>query len=488
MHRIVIEDAYPAWRSAALWAIANGIAPDALEWLTTDETGAVHAPTLFDAADPQAATDFSVGGNGPLPVIHLSKELAATLQDAALFRDPRRWAFLYRVLWRWVQGERAVSSPADHDGARLHRMAKGVRRDKHDMIAYVRFRRQSAAENQPEYVAWYAPEHDILPWAAEHFAQRMGRAKWLITTPHGAALWDGATLHLRQQRALQADHLPAGGDQAEALWLAYYRSTFNPARLNEAALEQHMPVRFWKALPEGALIPSMISEARNGARKLAQAGNVGARNGKPVTVDAAQAQPARSEPTSLNECRRCPLWQDATQAVPGSGPHDAKIMIIGEQPGDHEDLAGRPFIGPAGQLLEQAIIGAGLTRSQLYLTNAVKHFSHTLRGKRRLHKTPAQQMVEACSYWLENELTSVQPEVIVTLGATALGALLHDKPVRLQDFIDRPLSIGGIAVIASYHPAYALRLEDDAERQRVVTAIGEALTQARKTTETGKQV
>ena len=446
MHIVVaIEDTFASWRETALKALAQHVAPEVIDWrIAGGENNHVDSHTLFDG---DAVASFA--STAPAEV-RISRDLAELLKDAALYRDTTRWAFLYRVLWRWHGGDRAVASPADADGARLYKMAKAVRRAKHDMIAYVRFRLRDASDAEPapdlpEYVAWYEPEHDVLAWSAEHFARRMGRSTWLISTPDGAAWWDGNALRLerRSTRSTRSgDHVSPTADEAEALWLAYYRSTFNPARLNETALEQHMPVRFWKGLPEGRLIPSMISEAKSGAQRVAQASGVGVLGGKSVPVD-------------------------------------ARIMLIGEQPGDQEDLAGKPFVGPAGRLLDIAIERAGLSRDDLYLTNAVKHFKWMLRGKRRLHKTAAQQEIDACGYWLERELDRVKPAVVVTLGATALGALLHEK-ISLSDYIDRTLDVGGMQVIATWHPSYALRQQHDDGRERLLAAIAAALTRARE--------
>jgi DNA polymerase len=139
----------------------------------------------------------------------------------------------------------------------------------------------------------------------------------------------------------------------------------------------------------------------------------------------------QSDPLALSElaqaiqdCRRCDLWKNATQGVPGEGAPHARIMLIGEQPGDQEDLAGRPFVGPAGKLLDKALAEAGVNRKEVYVTNAVKHFSWFPRGKRRMHKTPSQQEVAACLDWLRQELRLVRPSIIVCLGATAAKALL----------------------------------------------------------------
>jgi DNA polymerase len=478
MRSIVIHDHFTAWRAASLKALAEGLAPEAIEWRVEQPLELQQGQTLFDYGESSAEATVL-----PAAVaVHISKELAALIHDCALHCEPQRWAFLYKVLWRWQQGDRSVASAADEDGAQLYRMAKSVRRAKHDMIAYVRFRQQAQAARPPEYIAWYEPEHDVLAWAAEHFAQRMGRSSWMITTPRGAAFWDGEQLHLERRHALPGEHRTDTADEAEALWLTYYRSTFNPARLNESALEQHMPVRFWKGLPEGHLIPAMISEAKSGARRLAQASGVGALGGKSIPVQAEAAQPARESPSSLDACRRCDLWRNATQAVGSSGPADARIMLIGEQPGDQEDLSGQPFVGPAGQLLDIAIERAGLSRDRLYLTNAVKHFKWELRGKRRLHKTPAQREIEACSYWLERELHTVRPAVIVTLGATALNALLREK-VSLRDHVDAPFEVEGGWGIATYHPSFALRQSDEAARDEILTKIVNALVRARQLAE-----
>jgi DNA polymerase len=160
-------------------------------------------------------------------------------------------------------------------------------------------------------------------------------------------------------------------------------------------------------------------------------------------------------------CRDCPLWQGTTQTVFGEGPPKAPLMLVGEQPGDKEDLAGHPFVGPAGRLLDQALQELGLDRAAIYVTNAVKHFKYELRGKRRMHKTPAQSEVEACNQWLEGEIAAVRPKAIAALGATAARALLG-RPVAVTrergQWIDRE---DGVPVLVTLHPSALLRLRDD---------------------------
>ena len=186
------------------------------------------------------------------------------------------------------------------------------------------------------------------------------------------------------------------------------------------------------------------------------------------------------QPRRLEDCRRCVLWSRATQAVGGVGPKHAPIMMVGEQPGDKEDLQGMPFVGPAGQLLDDALKDAGVDRRDVYVTNAVKHFKWEPRGKRRMHKTPAQREIDACHYWLERELASVAPRVLVALGATALKAILEDRDARLQAVVGKVLEHGGLHVVPTYHPSFALRAPDEATRDRAYAAIVAALREAGK--------
>jgi uracil-DNA glycosylase family protein len=164
-------------------------------------------------------------------------------------------------------------------------------------------------------------------------------------------------------------------------------------------------------------------------------------------------------------CQECPLWANATQTVFGAGDPHARVMLVGEQPGDEEDKKGLPFVGPAGRLLDRALEAAGVDREHLYVTNAVKHFKWQLRGKRRLHKTPAQREIDACHQWIEREIQTVKPHVIVALGSTAAKAIIaRDFKVTLQrgQFVESPLAP---YVFATFHPSALLRLREDEERE-----------------------
>lgn len=450
---------FDSWRSAARALLRQGVAPHAVEWIDSERAGLLAQA----AANPEG-----------LPVANAAERVPRRLLDllraAARFRAPDRWALLYRVLWRWCAGEHDVISEADADGERLYRMARAVRIDTHKMHAFLRFRERAPESGAPRFIAWFEPRHDILHEVAAHFAQRMGSTSFLIATPEGSLLWDGERLH----DGPPAQRIEEIDDAGEGLWLAYYRSIFNPARLNTAAMEQHMPARYWKLLPEARLIPQLVSEAARGKRVTGQAQAVSAREGTQIHVDAERAQPQRALPTSLDSCRRCPLWRHATQAVPGCGPHDARIMVVGEQPGDMEDLAGKPFIGPAGELLDRALRKAQVARDSLYLTNAVKHFKHEPRGKRRLHKTPAQQEILACRAWLEQELEDRKPQVVIALGATALKSLLPTPSVNLTEILNQPMQVGNYWLIATYHPAYALRVPDPHMQKQAFDTIADS--------------
>jgi DNA polymerase len=188
----------------------------------------------------------------------------------------------------------------------------------------------------------------------------------------------------------------------------------------------------------------------------------------------------QQHPATLADCRRCALWHDATQAVPGKGPRHAPIMMVGEQPGDKEDLAGEPFVGPAGALLDNALQDAGIKRADVFVTNAVKHFKWEARGKRRMHKTPGQREMDACHYWLEKELESVAPRVIIALGATALKAVLRDSRVTLQSQLGKVVEHDGRLVVPTYHPSFVLRAPDEQAKDQAYRAIVDALRHAGK--------
>lgn len=475
----VLVNSFGQWRDAARDLLAHKVEPHMVQWVSSkDDADLFSNPVACVDEEVEPAGAGQAGDTPPdaaASTVRISRELMDMLQTAACCRVPNRWAFLYLVLWRWGQGEKDVISAADEDGARLHSMVKAVHREEHDMHAYIRFRERREDAGPPRFVAWFEPSHDVLPQVARHFASRMGRVTWMIATPDASVMWDGANLHTTGPLMRGPEEID---DAGEALWLTYYRSIFNPARLNADLLHSHIPSRFWKNLPEGSIVPEMVSQAAAGARKVGQTHSVGQRAGTAIPIAADKAQPQRDAPTSLDQCRRCDLWKHATQAVGGAGPKRARIMLVGEQPGDQEDLAGEPFVGPAGKLLDRAMSDAELDRRKVYLTNAVKHFKWEPRGKRRLHKTPAQREVEACSYWLDRELQQVSPDVIVAMGSTALKAVTGDSHATLKDAMERPFMHEGRWIVAIYHPSYVLRVPGDDAKAQAFAAMVAGFRQA----------
>jgi DNA polymerase len=179
-------------------------------------------------------------------------------------------------------------------------------------------------------------------------------------------------------------------------------------------------------------------------------------------------------------CTRCPLYKNATQVVPGEGPAHARNMMVGEQPGDKEDLAGKPFVGPAGRVLDQAIVEAGIDRKAVFVTNAVKHFKFEPRGKRRLHKKPNAHEIDRCHWWLDIEKALVKPQIVVALGATALRSIAG-KPLSISKVRGRflPMRTGG-RFIATIHPSYLLRIRDEADKREQFEMFVEDLALCRE--------
>jgi DNA polymerase len=354
-----------------------------------------------------------------------------------------------------------------------------VRRDIHKMHAFLRFRAHEV-DGHPLFVAWFEPQHVILRRAVPFFVDRFSSMDWLIATPLGTVAWrDGALAYgpPAPRPAVAEDGV------LDELWLAYYRVTFNPARLRLTAMAAEMPRRYWLNLPEAAAIPALAAAAADRvaamqarapdlAPRFAQA--IAARAQEAALAPEPAAEPAFAMPLAqlrdeLAACRRCPLHGPATQAVSGAGPADARVMLVGEQPGDQEDLAGKPFVGPAGQLLDRALAEAGLDRGALYLTNAVKHFKYAPRGRRRIHRKPNAGEVAACRWWLDRELAAVQPRLVVALGATAAAALAQRSVSVTRE--RGPVRFGERDGYVTVHPSFLLRLPDAGRREEEYAAF-----------------
>jgi len=195
----------------------------------------------------------------------------------------------------------------------------------------------------------------------------------------------------------------------------------------------------------------------------------------------------RALATAEGECRRCPLYRDATQAVPGEGPKQAEFMLVGEHPGDKEDLAGKPFVGPAGRILDAALKDAGIAREDTFVTNAVKHFKHERRGKRRLHKRPNNYEIERCKIWLERERGLVKPSTIIALGVTAARSLTG-KTVTIAKMRRTPVALAdGTKRVVTIHPSALLRIEDENDKHAAYRDFVTDLKAARAAADNAKR-
>ena len=461
-------DEFPAWRARARTLLAAGVGPEQAEW-----DDGVQRP-MFDVKEV-SATAVEPGQ------FRISSGLYELLETAACHRDARRWPVMYRLLWRTTHGEpRLVDDAADDDVRDVTQMACAVRLDSHKMTAFVRFRElRGNGGDDSTWIAWYEPVHRIVARTAPFFVKRFATMVWTIVTPDGIAHWDRSALALLPYDASIAR--PAH-DAKEALWLLYYESIFNPARLNVRAMQKEMPQKYWANLPEATRIPELVAMASQRAGRMVETVSAPrlprtqAREPAPVAARApGDAAPTKAD---IDGCRRCPLWERATQGVNGKGPPRAALMLVGEQPGDAEDLAGEPFVGPAGKLLRNALERAGIAADDVYITNAVKHFNWEPRGKRRIHKTPSQQAVAACRHWLDDEMRHVQPRVVVALGASALFALTGQK-MAIAAARARPLQLAeGHRLVATYHPAAILRAPDDAARTALLQTLVDDLRRA----------
>jgi len=453
LHRITLKNGadLDGFRRAVRWLVAEELAPQHIVWSLAD------TPNLFG---DEAMTDA--------PPVSLPRSVARLIELGVCHSDPERFALLYQLVWRVLNGERELleiaSDPLVH---RIDMMARGVRRDLHKMYAFVRFRRMGGADLE-RFAAWYEPEHFILEASAAFFIDRFRSLDWTILTPIGSMRWDRRELSFgppaRREDAPSEDSFEEG-------WRGYYESVFNPARVNPTAMRAEMPKKYWRNLPETAAIPGLIQTAAQRVDvMIEQEATMPAKRVPERALEAMWDQ----EPKTLEElnaviAKAGPLVPGATQAVFGEGPKHADIVFVGEQPGDQEDLQGRPFVGPAGRLFDKAMKEAGIDRSKAYLTNAVKHFKFEQRGHRRIHAKPTTGEVKHYRPWLMKELELVRPKLVVALGGTALLALTgKSTPISRSRGLAQ---FGPWRGYVTVHPSYLLRLPDEATKREAYAAF-----------------
>ena len=462
--RLESETDFAGWRDAARRLATNEIPPEDAAWQV--EPGGENAGKDLPAAMPDAR-------------LVVPRDFIERAETAICHADPERFGFLYRLLWRLRDEPKLLLIATDTDIRRLEAMEKAVRRDIHKMRAFVRFRKIGEGADE-RYVAWFEPEHFIVERNADFFVRRFTGMRWTILTPHASADWDGERLAIGPGAGKR--DAPAE-DDAEALWRTYFENIFNPARLKVKAMQKEMPKKYWRNLPEASLIPDLIAGADKAASAMIDRmptmpaphhAKVKAKHW-PTPQPAGVAETENADTiTELRAfakgCHRCPLWRDATQTVFGEGPENADVIFVREQPGDQEDLAGKPFVGPAGKVFDSILGEAEIDRRKAYVTNAVKHFKFEPRGKRRIHSKPNAGEIQACRWWLDKELDLIKPNLVVALGATAAQSLLSKAvPITKMrgDVVERE---DGLRVFLTIHPSFILRIREqedkEAERER----------------------
>ena len=439
-HRVLLSapDDFEGWRAAARDLAEAGVPPAAVIWQV--EGG--EADLFGTAAEPPPGASFAV-----------PRGFVALARDVVCHSDPERFALLYALLVRLKSDRHALDDEADPLVRRLHDLAKAVRRDVHKMHAFVRFREIANPDNSSRFVAFFEPEHHVVRRAARFFVERFANLCWSILTPELSLHWDGAILS-EGPPATRSDAPSA--DPLEDIWRTYYASTFNPARLKVGAMLREMPRKYWRNMPETALVRPLIAGAQAREAEMIQ------RSAEGRFVNDAAWEALR---TDARACTRCDLYKHASQTAFGEGPLDATIMFVGEQPGDQEDLAGRPFVGPAGAVFDAALEQAGIDRAAVYVTNAVKHFKFVQRGKQRIHSKPGAGEIEACRWWLGQERALIRPPVTVALGATAAHSLFG-KAIAVGRNRGVPLALrDGSECWITVHPSFLLRIPEEDRRR-----------------------
>lgn len=437
------------WKVTCKALLAAEIPPDQIVWLDEAQGALFPAEAVpIPAAPPEGA-------------LRVPARLLAITEWVLRHRLIERCDVLYRLTFRITRGERGLlSSLTDPDVERATELERAVRKDAHRMQAFVRFKETEVAPGVSRFMSWYAPDHEILTLVAPIFASRFRDRSWSVLTPTRSAHYDAGQLRYGpgatppQQEA---------DDPLEELFRTYYAAVFDPARLNPVAMRRDLPGRRLRALPEARIVPELIRGAERRKSSMIARADVLPRTEHflPQVRDLGKLANAAAT------CRGCSLYQAATQTVFGEGRANARLMFVGEQPGDTEDQLGRVFTGPAGKLLDRVFAEAGIEREQAYLTNAVKHFRFEQRGKARIHQRPKPGDVRACRPWLEAEIAAVRPHVIVCLGATAAQSLLG-ATFRLTQSRGSELKTPWAQItIPTWHPANILRAPDDSTRAQL---------------------
>jgi probable DNA metabolism protein len=443
MPRIVLarETDWDGWRTATRAHVLAGTPPETLIW------------SIGATADPLPDGSGSFG---------VPRALVALAAQAIQARDPDRFDLLYRLVWRAQAGEPVLEQRDDPELTRARQLALAVRAEAHRMRTHLRFLAVPDTNAAPPgsapptphaeptlHLGWYTSAHFVLEANAQLLAHRFARLHFAILTPDATAHWDGTNLRF----APGLDPVLVPDDAAlAAQWHDYSPDILANAR-------------------SGTTIPP--AEALDEDPRPPDRPPIG-----PVVLPAHQDPALIAAARDASACRRCPLADPATQTVFGEGPAGAPLLFIGEQPGDQEDVIGRPFVGPAGQVLDRALEEAGIDRRTIYITNAVKHFKFTPRGTRRIHQTPEAPEIQVCRFWLDVERVQQRPRLTILMGATAARAVLG-RPVTIGRERGRSFRLpDGTQAFITVHPSFILRVPDETSRAREYAALVADLREA----------
>ena len=430
IYHLAHDTDWDGWRLAARQFILAGIEPMDLLW--------------------------RIGGRGdPLPArdghFNLPRAFVSMLAHAFQVRQAERFGLLYSLIWRVHAGEPVWTSDDDPDLRLAREWGLMVRADAHRMRTHLRFTMADPGADvvadpgadpgaDAEWIGWFTPDHWVLEANARLFARRNPGRSFTIVTPDGTAHWNQTRLRFG------AGLKNATGDDTLLAWWESHRDTILTTAHEGFGIQEAEDL---------AEVPRPVDRSGIG----------------PVVLANKHSAASPDLVLRARECERCSLYGPATQTVFGEGPSNARIMFIGEQPGDQEDTIGRPFVGPAGQLLDEALEAAGIDRREIYITNAVKHFKFTQRGKQRIHQSPSPSEIDVCRFWLEAERAALNPALIVLLGGSAGRALLG-RPVAVTRERGRPLALpDGTMAFLTVHPSYLLRQPNGAAYAREYAAF-----------------
>lgn len=434
----------------------------------------------WDAVDWQIGTRFEEATAAWSPPASLSGLDPAFLQTCAavlLHAAPDRHLRIHRMVERLLRQPAAWQDVLHPEHRRLLALERQVRRERHKMKAFVRFTKVpgpegAGAADDPqahcEYVAWFEPTHYVVQSLGDFFRRRFAAMRWSILTPHGSLRWDGQELQLGP--AAHPSQAPPP-DAGEALWLSYYARIFNPARIKLAAMRKEMPVRYWKNLPETRQIGALLAEApERVAQMVAHAERASRWTRDPDRAALVAREPEPAGPV-LARCLDCAFAHRATQPVASEGAANARVVIVGDQPDSVEDLSGRAFVGPAGQLLRSALLELGVGPETVRLTYAVRHFKYVMRGRQRIPDVLTAEDLGPCSRWLREELVRCAPRGVIALGRNAQRAL-----AAVADALPPGVRVDGVA-----HPMRLLQAGEalgSPGHRRWTQALGRLIAQA----------